>query len=490
MSKYKLELIVFLSGATVMVLELTGSRVLAPYLGTSLFIWTSLIGIILGSLSLGYHMGGKLADKNPDYNKFSNIIFISAIFIGLTAIIKEPVLTALQDTIKDLRIGSVLAATTLFAPASIFLGMISPYAVRLKMKNVEHSGRTVGTLYAISTIGSIAGTFLAGFLLIALLGNTSLLYLLAITQIILSIIASHRKVLTPKIAVIGIFIGFLLLSKQAQAQSNILEIDTAYNNVRIFDDIDNRSDKPVRRLSTNTDSSSAMFLDSDDLVYIYTAFYDLAEHFFPDFQKTLMIGGGAYSYPKYFLQRYQQATIDVVEIDPGLTDLSRKYFRLKDDPRLTIFHEDGRTFLNRNTEKYDVIYMDAFKSYYSLPHQLTTIEAVEKMHAALTDEGVVLANIISPIEGPRAGFLQAEVKTFKEIFPQVFIIPVQYPGDGVSLQNNILVALKSSEAPATNSEDPILNGFLNQLWKNEISTDLPILTDDFAPVDQYIMKLL
>ncbi|MFH1533488.1 MAG: fused MFS/spermidine synthase, partial [Nitrospirota bacterium] len=163
MKKYILEIIVFFSGAIVMVLELVGSRVLAPYVGTSILVWTSLIGIILGSLSLGYYLGGRIADKKASFRILAFILFSAAILITLTTLIKSPVLTFIQTSIRDLRTASVVATILLFTPASIALGMVSPYSVKLKLHRLEATGRTVGNLYALSTIGSIVGTFLAGF---------------------------------------------------------------------------------------------------------------------------------------------------------------------------------------------------------------------------------------------------------------------------------------------------------------------------------------
>src|SRR3989338_163916 len=173
MKQYKLELIVFLSGAVIMILELTGSRVLAPYLGNSTFVWTSLIGVILGRLSIGYWLGGKVADQKASYENFSLILMIAGVLIGLTTIGKEIILQFIQNSTQSIRIGSLIASIIIFAPASIFLGMVSPYAIRLKIKSIEKSGRTVGNLYALSTIGSIVGTFLAGFWLIAYFGHTT-----------------------------------------------------------------------------------------------------------------------------------------------------------------------------------------------------------------------------------------------------------------------------------------------------------------------------
>src|SRR4030042_2038573 len=191
--KFLLEIVVFVSGASVMILEITGSRVLAPYLGTSIFVWTSLIGIVLGSLSLGYWWGGKLADKKPSYKIFSLIIFVAASMIGMIAFVKLFVLVFLQLVISDIPTRAVISTLILFAPANVVLGMVSPYAVKLKIKSITKAGTTVGNLYAVSTIGSIAGTFLAGFLLISYLGNTKILLFLSIVLVLTSIVVTFTS---------------------------------------------------------------------------------------------------------------------------------------------------------------------------------------------------------------------------------------------------------------------------------------------------------
>jgi MFS family permease len=183
MKKYLLEAVVFLCGAIVMILEIVGARVLAPYQGTSIFVWTSLIGIILGSLSLGYWWGGKLADRNPSYRVFSLIIFIAGVVVALITFSKELLLIFIRNHFNDIRVGATIAALALFAAPSVLLGMVSPYAVKLRIDDLNTSGATVGYLYAISTIGSIIGTFLAGFVLIAYFGNTKILLVLSIAPV-------------------------------------------------------------------------------------------------------------------------------------------------------------------------------------------------------------------------------------------------------------------------------------------------------------------
>lgn len=488
--KYILEIVVFICGAVVMVFELVGSRVLGPYFGTSIFVWTSLIGIILGSLSLGYYVGGKLADKKPSFDSLSLIIFLAAVFIGLSTLIKDFLIIILQMGISDVRLSSVLAAIILFLPASFLLGIVSPYAVKLKIESLDNSGTTVGNLYAISTAGSIIGTFLSGFYLIPHFGTNKLLIILALTLVVTSFIISIKKITKFKLLVLiiitagGLTIGSL--NFVAASKDGFMDIDTAYNRIWIYNRPDLTTGEPVKIMGINNENHSAMFLNSDELVNEYTKYYHLAAHFNPDFKKTLMIGGAGYSYPKSFLATYPDATIDVVEIDSQVTELAKKYFRLKEDTRLTIYHEDGRVYLNKTTAKYDVIFGDAFSSHYSIPYQLTTKEAVQKKYNILNDNGVVILNIISSIEGDKGRFLRAEYATYKSIFPQVYLFPVRTSDNGQIVQNIILVALKSNQKPAWSDADPKLNEYLQHLWAKEIINDTPILTDDFAPVDYYI----
>ena len=202
-----------------------------------------------------------------------------------------------------------------------------------------------------------------------------------------------------------------------------------------------------------------------------------------------MLGAGGYSYPKDFLAQFPEATLAVVEIDPKTTELARKYFNLKDNPRLTIYHEDGRTYLNRTTSTYDAIYGDAFGSFYALPYQLTTKEAITEMYRVLNNEGVVVVNIISSLDGPRSKFLAAEYRTFREVFPQVYLFPTYDKNDTGTTQNIILVAMKSDEPPALSSDDAELTHYLTHLWVGVVNKDAPVLTDDFAPIDQLIAPM-
>lgn len=490
MQKYILEVIVFICGAAVMILEIVGSRILAPFLGTSIVVWTSLIGIILGSLSLGYWLGGKLADKGPSYKIFSFFIFISAFSLIFIVLFNSTILTFIQEYIASIYIKTVIASLYLFSLPSVLLGMISPYAVRLKIKDIANSGQTVGNLYAISTIGSIVGTFAAGFFLIPYFGSRGIFIFLSIILILTSLLAFSKEFKKTRIISIFLFL-FFLMPASFNKQPGLIDVDTQYNRIWIYKSVDELTGRLVLNLVTDPYArQSAMFLDSDDLVVAYTKFYRLAQHFKPDLNYSLMIGGAAYSYSKDYLGNYPTARLDVVEIDAKMTELAKKYFNLQDNPRLTIFHEDGRTFLNKTKTKYDVIYIDAFSTPLTIPYQLTTKEAVGKIYSALVDEGVVLVNIISALEGEKGKFLRAELATYKTVFPQVYLIPIENNNDGFKVQNIMLVGLKSDIKPSFTSDDNELNNYLEHLWTKGIEFDQPILTDDYAPVDYYTMKLV
>lgn len=490
---YILESTVFLCGAVVMVFELVGSRVLGPYFGTSTFVWTSLIGIILGSLSLGYYLGGRVADRRPQYQNLSLIIFLSALGIGLTIALKELLLMFLQAHVVDIRLASVVGAVLLFSPASILLGMVSPYAVKLTLGNLNTSGATVGNLYALSTAGSIFGTFLSGFYLIPYFGTNTLLIILSGTLILLSLVLAWGQSFYTKAIMVVIMVLCWVGAEKTNPlllKQGFLDIDTSYNRVFIYDTEDRQTHRMVKVMGINNENHSSMDLENNELVNEYTKYYHLARHFNPGFRTTLMLGGAGYSYPKAFLETYPEASMDVVEIDPQMTELAKKYFRLTENPRLAIYHEDGRVFLNATPKRYDVIFGDAFGSRYSLPYQLTTKEAVQRKYDVLEEDGVVIVNTISAIKGERGEFLRAEYATYKSIFPQVYLFPVRNREDGLLVQNIMLVALKSKEVPSFTSTDPVLNEYLQHLWRQEIKNDLPILTDDFAPVDFYINKTI
>ncbi|MGC2236096.1 MAG: fused MFS/spermidine synthase [Pyrinomonadaceae bacterium] len=488
---YILEITVFVCGALVMIYEIIGSRLLAPYIGTSTYVWTSLIGVILAALSLGYWLGGKWADRQPDIKVLASVIFLAGGLVSLTILLHDLILALISKIQLGLEIKSLIAAILLFAPASVLLGFVTPYAVKLKMSSLADSGKTVGRLYALSTVGSIVGTFSAGFFLIPFLGSTKTLYLIGASLIGLSVLLVPFAVKVLNISIIvlfilGVFVGEIKSFFLSETY-DLHDIDTEYSRLQVMTATDPKTKKKMRLLALDPYFiQSGMYLDSDELAFDYSKYYHLIRHFKPDFQNTLIIGGAGYSFPKDYLKKYTEARIDVVEIDPQMTEIAKKYFRLEENPRLNIFHEDGRVFLNRaEPGKYDAVLMDAFGSLFAVPFQLTTIEAVQSIDRALKDDGVVIFNLGGAIEGKSSGFLQSELKTYRQIFPRVFLFKIYPENTDDKIQNLIIVALKEKNTTSLKSEDAEIDALLSHYYENPPEPQISVLTDDLAPVEYY-----
>lgn len=486
-ARFALELAVFVCGALVMVFEIIGSRIVAPYIGTSTYIWTSLIGVILAALSLGYWIGGRIADRKPDVKVLASAIFLAGGAVSVTILIKDIFLASIQAAGGPLELRAVTAATLLFAPASVLLGFVTPYAVKLRTISLGDSGRTVGRLYALSTIGSICGTFAAGFFLIPFVGSTRTLYLIAGSLFAVSLVLAPFALTRLNLSVLIIFAfgtaGGEAMAHYLRTVHKLIDLDTEYSRAQIYEAVHTETGRPYRAIATDPYyAQSAMYLDDGSPVFEYVKFFGLVDHIKPDSKRVLMIGGAGYTVPREYLTHHPASRMDVVEIDPKMTDLARRYFELEDDPRLTIFHQDGRVFLNQaRPNSYDAVFVDAFGSLFSIPFQLTTIEAVRRIHDSLNRNGVVIANIGSALSGDASRFLSAEYATYKQVFSDVRLFKVRPEKPNESLQNVILVACKNEcmDGPADPQTASLLKGLV------QIETPGAVLYDDLAPVEFY-----
>ncbi|MCU0558974.1 MAG: fused MFS/spermidine synthase [Desulfobacterales bacterium] len=484
-----LELAVFLCGAVVMVIELAGSRVMAPYLGTSLVVWTSLIGIILAALSLGCWWGGRLADRRPEARLLGRIILLAALATGAIGLTNPFVLGFLQAQGAGLHTAAVWATLVLFAPPALCLGMVAPFAVRLKLSDARHSGRTAGSLYAISTVGSIVGTFLAGFVLIAWIGSTNIMLLMAAVLVLASFLAA-RSGAPAKGALLAIFLALLFQAAAGDgrlAAEGFVDTDTPYNRVLVYSAAEGPTGRLMRVMATGPGAKqSAMYLDSPAaLALAYTRYFRLVEHFAPQMRRLLVLGGGGFSFPKYALENYPRVDLDVVELDPGIVALAREHFGLKDHPRQRIIAEDARTFLNRNQKPYDAILCDTFNSHYAVPFHLATQEAARRMKSSLAPNGVVLVNLISALAGERGRLFCALHATYASVFPRVLVFAVSDPLDRANTQNIIIAAFASAGMPSLTASDPQLDAMLARWVQPPAEESCAPLTDEFAPVDRY-----
>lgn len=494
MDKIILFATVFLSGSAIMILEIVGIRILAPYFGTTIDVLTSIISVVLSSLSLGYWLGGRLVDKKPTYKNLFLIIFFASFVIIIFFSFTKEILTYLRQVSFDKRIAVLIASSIFFGPVNILLGMVSPYVIRLKVNKISQSGSISGTIYAIGTVGSIFGTFLTGFILIPIMGADKIVYLVALFLFVCSIFLLKSKI-NYKIIIIFIIIFYLLSLFFFRNKSNskfVVDIDSKYQHISVVDKKIKIGQQIIngRYLLLNKKCCvSGMSLEQPNLLQLhYTKYFALGRYFLPKAKFFLMIGGGGYSFPKYLLTNYPDATIDVVEIDPKMTEIAKKYFNLKDNYRLHSYAEDGRVFLNRNSKKYDIIILDAFGDNL-IPFSLTTNEALTEIKRNLTDEGLVITNIISAMEGTKSRFFKTEYLTYKAVFPTVLTFVVNDKDDKKKVQNIILLAVKNKnfKLPESKDKNSELKKYLSHLVEVDVKEGI-ILTDNYAPVENMFIR--
>ena len=484
MKKYRLEIIVFLSGAIEMGLELLASRILSPYVGSSNVVWTSIIGIILASMSLGYWYGGKIADKTPSKDKISEILLMAVFFTSLIPLFETIVVKNMAELVENLIFSAIICAITVFSIPSFLLAMISPIAVKIKSMDSKEIGLSSGKISSLSTLGSIIGTFFMGFVLIPHIGVSNINIGIIVLLILMSIIIRETKdkkymylcVFSISISIITVVAGKIVFTKIHP--DLILDTDSEYS--RIWVTNLKSGDQNYKVMQVDTGIESWTDVTKNELSAEYLKFYDLFEYYNKSTQNTLMIGGAAYTYPMYYLNKYKNKKIDVVEIDEKMTQIAEKEFGLNlNEPRIKVYTQDGRSFLNQSNNKYDTILIDAFKGL-NAPFELTTYEALQNAKNLLNDNGIVLTNIISGITGKNAKFLEHEYATYKKVFDDVKVFKVKSKKTPEEKQNLILLGIKGR---------PDIDESKYQEYSKRITSEIinynsnsRIATDDFAPI--------
>ena len=486
---------VFVSGAVVMALELVGSRILAPVFGDSIFVWGALIGVVMAALSLGYYVGGRMADRRPSYGVFSMILISAGVLIMLIPLSSPFILEVVYLSGVGDRYGPIFASILLLAAPTTLMGMVSPYSVRMSADRIANLGGISGSLYSISTAGSIFGTFFTVFVLIPSFGVRQIVFSLGVVLIAVAVVGMtlvEKGLIFTLILVLmtpSLFTGggpFLGISGNA-----VIRKDTPYSTLTVIDS----EAKGTRTMYLNNMPHSAMYLNgSNRAVFRYTDYFNVAFLFNPGVERVLFIGGGGFSGPKQFLEHYPNATVDVVEIDPDVVAVAQDYFGVTDDPRMRTFTMDGRSFL-RDAGTYDVVVLDAYSKTY-VPFHLMTLEFFESLDEHLAPGGVVVSNLISSLIGDTSDLLKAEVNTIAGVLPQVYLFPTR-SGQLSLLQNIILVATKSptrldevdlmEAAEAHPVEGVPLARYADTLFGLELASDSElVLTDDYAPAEDLL----
>ena len=485
MKKYKLEITTFIAGAAGMIVELVASRILSPYLGSSNLIWTCIIGMMLAFMSIGYFIGGKISDKYPKMNLLSLFILDASIFISIIPLIEVYAIEPLSKKNISLPIIAIICSTITFGIPSLLLATASPFAVKLKEKDEKQIGQVSGKMSAISTIGSIFGTFLAGFILIPKLGVKNIILMIVVILNILSFILQEDKnikYIIKSIIILLILVAVVFLGKKLfyqKYQDMILDTDSEYSRIWIRKLV-NDSGKEYNTLEVDLGLES-IASNEKKLTSEYLKYYDLFDYYQENTDNVLLLGGAAYTYPSYYLENFKEKKIDVVEIDPKMTELAQKYFNLDiNNSNLTIYHEDGRRFLNTSNNKYDCILVDAFKGL-NVPFQLTTVEALENEKRLLNDDGIIISNIFSALEGENCKFLRNEYTTYKKIFGNVKIFKVDLGSDdNTEMQNYILVAFNGKQIENPEKFEKYAKLLSTEMTEIDIGGE--VLTDDLCDV--------
>ncbi|MDQ7851196.1 MAG: fused MFS/spermidine synthase [Armatimonadota bacterium] len=498
-----LKVVVFGAGAALMGLEIVGSRVLAPYFGSSVYVWGSLISIFLGALSLGYYVGGRVADRWPRPAVLATALFAAGVLIIFLPLLSRPILERFADWDLGPRMSPLVTSTILFAPASVLLGMTSPFAVKLAATDLSTVGNVAGLLYAISTAGSIAGTLLTAFFLIPTFGVRAILYILGSSLVVFSLLllAGVRAPRAMRQAVAALVAVVLLAGpgraavpapSPAAEPKIVFEKDSAYHRIRVEDY------STVRFLRFDRSFQGGMYLhDPFESPFKYTDYAHLAWVFHPDIRRVLVVGLGAGSIPKRFWRDYPGVTVESVELDPVVVDVARRFFEVKEDARQRVSVQDGRAFVRRSDARYDLIVMDAYYAE-GIPFHLATREFFELARSRLTPQGLIAANIVGALEGGESKLFRALYKTYGQVFAGLYPFPVAYTPqrDGTAVRTIILLATPRSGLTRPQILQAVLqlrrsrkvtlplHTFVDDYYDRPIPTsDVPVLTDDYAPVD-------
>ena len=497
---------VFLTGASVLVIEVVAVRVLSPYYGNTIFTVSSVISVILLALSAGYYAGGAVADREPSIPRFFGLILASGIAL-LIFQAAGSILLPRYGGLLSIQIGPLVSAAFLFLLPALLLGMLSPYAIKLQSACAPALGvgRVAGIIFFWSTLGSITGSLLAGFILIPRLGIDRILAADGIVLVLLGIVplitlgGPLRRTAAAAVGAV-LAIAAVVYANDVTHDAVLYRADGVYQRIVIYDG--EEQGRPARFLLLDRSESGAMFLDTrepTDLAYDYTKYYALYKIFTRDVRRALVLGGGAYSIPKALLRELPAAHVDVAEIEPSLFELSKRYFNVVDDARLHNHVEDGRRFLQEAATAYDLIFGDVYYSYFSVPPHFTTREFFFLARARLAPDGVFIANMIGDLSRRQPSLIMAELKTFREVFPNSYFFAVESPEQTNVIQNITLVGSNSDRridirsANVTKHQDPLIRLLqykaLDVDRRYELSA-YPVLTDSYAPVEYLTARVL
>lgn len=499
-----LRTIVFCGGFASIGVELTASRLLAPYFGSSTFIWASLIGLTLAFLALGYFLGGQLADQHAQPAFLYGLALLAAAAIAAIPLVAQPLLsvslTAFSRLYAGAFYGSLLGTLLLLAPPVTLLGFVSPFAIRLQLPSVSAAGRTAGSLYALSTLGSIAGSFVPVLILIPTIGTALTFVALSVVLIVPALIGLFSirwQAAVIAAAIFAVALPTLALATPSSvrpAERGILleERESAYNYIQVV------ADGTTRYLILNDGHAVHSIYDPDQMLtggpwdYFSIAPLFVVGGDTPGPQDALLIGLAGGTVARQLTAVYGDIPIDGVEIDPEIDEVARKYFALDQLNNVHVTLADGRYALKTSDRTYDLIGVDAYRQPY-IPFQLTSREFFAEAAAHLRPGGVVVVNAGRSATDFR--LVNALASTLRDVFPHVVAVDV------ARYNNTILIASASdlsksaleanvTKLPADSPARDVVGWALAAGNLRPIDPGDLVFTDDHAPVEMVVDQMI
>jgi spermidine synthase len=501
-------IVAFVTGAIVMSFEMLGSRYLNPYFGSGIYTWAALISTVLAALTAGYFLGGFIADRTVSPTVLGAILSVASFYLLVLPGFAEAILGFVLDTVDDVRVGSLYAALAIMFTPVALLGVYSPFAIRLVLRATRHSGSVSGTVYGVSTAGSIVGTLGTTFFLIPTIGTRAITLVLGVVGLCcgLTMFALDRMRLPGGGARAGLVALAVLMLAGNRAWSDSLfdenvraqmlkhgdgrvaHLETEYNNLFIDKHGALLGLSSMFKGRPNYIESIVDLKDPDAMPVPYNRVMPVALAYPPAAKRILMIGLGAGSISTYLGRAMPDAQIDVVELDPGVITAGKEYFGLRENDRVRFIASDGRVFLNRHNDLYDVILLDAFREL-GIPFQMLTREFYGLVKEHLAPGGAMASNVAANTK-----LYLSTLLTLRAVFPTVDVYP---EWEGPTEAQAIAVAMPSSRPTADSLLQRALALQQQYHFRYSLSalvdkrvTDWnaeggDLLTDDFAPADLY-----
>jgi spermidine synthase len=491
----------FFSGASVMIVEFAGNRLLSPGFGSSLYTWTGLIGVILVALSFGDYIGGWLVDKHP---KFSLLPIIFGAGGLLTAAI--PGLVALWPPFDrlDLVTGPIYVSLGLFFLPGLVLATVTPVSIRLLSRaSGDHNiGKSAGTVGMAAALGSFAGTLATTYFLIPHFGVRqifivlgSALCILAIVLVLIDPRTRRRPVATVAVAFIGLGCGAWSSNEPRQPADVIFTKDTFYHRITVTE-TGTGTPRATRFLKLDSTMEGAQEIATGNLVFPYQHYWQLAEVFCPSIERAAFLGAGAFGMPQQLSRRFPAAIIDAVEIDPEVIAVGRKYFRLDEYPNIRAFAADARRHVRTSEGDFDFVFGDAYNGVQYVPAHLVTREFFTEIRDRMTPSGVFVMNLIGSAQGPSSELFERVKSTIDSVFAHTALFGTA-PRVPSERQNLIITASAAPLEPrisqwtarATRQHAPI-QALLATRIDAAASDPAKIITDDHNPIEYIVARQL